>query len=52
MISVSQTGEICLDILKAEWSPVWTLAAACLAVQALLSAPEASSPLNVDAGME
>ncbi|KAK4047789.1 E2 ubiquitin-protein ligase peroxin 4 [Microbotryomycetes sp. JL201] len=43
------TGEICLDVLKAEWSPVWTLAASCRAVQALLAAPEPSSPLNVDA---
>lgn len=46
----SQTGEICLDVLKDQWSPVWTLASACLAVQALLAAPEPSSPLNVDAG--
>ncbi|SCV67291.1 BQ2448_5937 [Microbotryum intermedium] len=44
-----KTGEICLDVLKNEWSPVWTLASACLAVQALLAAPEPSSPLNVDA---
>ncbi|KAM0787183.1 hypothetical protein ACM66B_006429 [Microbotryomycetes sp. NB124-2] len=44
-----RTGEICLDVLKAEWSPVWTLAASCRAVQALLAAPEPSSPLNVDA---
>ncbi|SCZ96426.1 BZ3500_MvSof-1268-A1-R1_Chr8-2g10186 [Microbotryum saponariae] len=45
----SQTGEICLDVLKTEWSPVWTLTSACLAVQALLAVPEPSSPLNVDA---
>ncbi|KAL8281216.1 hypothetical protein RQP46_006250 [Phenoliferia psychrophenolica] len=44
-----KTGEICLDVLKDQWSPVWTLAAACLAVQSLLAAPEPSSPLNVDA---
>ncbi|GAA95274.1 uncharacterized protein L969DRAFT_70630 [Mixia osmundae IAM 14324] len=44
-----KTGEICLDVLQSEWSPAWTLASACTAVQALLACPEPSSPLNVDA---
>lgn len=44
------TLEICLDILKAEWSPAWGLSSACRAVLALLSDPDASSPLNCDAG--
>lgn len=48
--SAWQTGEICLDILKKEWSPAWSLQAACRAVTALLSAPDADSPLNCDAG--
>jgi len=39
-----------LDILKKEWSPAWGLLAACRAVLALLSDPDASSPLNCDAG--
>lgn len=47
----SQTGEICLDILKEDaWTPAWTIQSVCRAVIALLSSPEANSPLNCDAG--
>ena len=45
-----KTGEICLDILKKEWSPAWGIQASCRAILALLSDPDASSPLNCDAG--
>jgi peroxin-4 len=45
-----QTGEVCLDLLKTAWSPVWTLQSACLAVAVLLTQPEPDSPLNCDAG--
>lgn len=45
-----KTGEICLDVLKDNWSPVFGLEAACRNVLLLLSKPEPSSPLNCDAG--
>ncbi|CBJ32389.1 conserved unknown protein [Ectocarpus siliculosus] len=44
------TGEICLNILKKDWSPAWSLQGACRAILALLAHPEADSPLNCDAG--
>ncbi|KAL4472949.1 hypothetical protein ABPG72_020643 [Tetrahymena utriculariae] len=45
-----ETGEICLNVVKEEWSPYWTLEALCRAVQQLMSNPNADSPLNCDAG--
>eukprot|EP00658_Telonema_sp_P-2_P031272 TRINITY_DN23444_c0_g1_i1.p2 TRINITY_DN23444_c0_g1~~TRINITY_DN23444_c0_g1_i1.p2 ORF type:complete len:174 (+),score=54.09 TRINITY_DN23444_c0_g1_i1:159-680(+) len=45
-----KTGEICLDILKSDWTPGWTLNTVCRAIITLLGACEASSPLNCDAG--
>jgi peroxin-4 len=45
-----KTGEVCLDILKTNWTPAWTLLSVCQAVLAMLSDPNADSPLNCDAG--
>ncbi|KAJ7957201.1 putative Ubiquitin-conjugating enzyme E2 [Quillaja saponaria] len=40
----SQSGAICLDILKDQWSPALTLKTALVSVQALLSAPQPDDP--------
>ncbi len=48
----SQTGAICLDILKDKWSPALTIKTALLSLQALLSAPEPDDPQDAQvAGM-
>eukprot|EP01100_Stratorugosa_tubuloviscum_P001538 TRINITY_DN1345_c0_g1_i1.p1 TRINITY_DN1345_c0_g1~~TRINITY_DN1345_c0_g1_i1.p1 ORF type:complete len:156 (+),score=58.36 TRINITY_DN1345_c0_g1_i1:132-599(+) len=45
-----KNGEICLDLLSSAWSSAYTLQSVCRAIILLLSQPEASSPLNCDAG--
>ncbi|KAI8583068.1 hypothetical protein K450DRAFT_224063 [Umbelopsis ramanniana AG] len=40
----SQTGAICLDILKDKWTPVLTLKSALISLQSLLSTPEPDDP--------
>lgn len=40
----SQTGAICLDILKDEWSPALTIRTGLISLQALLCAPEPDDP--------
>lgn len=40
----SQTGAICLDILKDQWSPALTMKTALLSLQALMCSPEPSDP--------
>jgi ubiquitin-conjugating enzyme (huntingtin interacting protein 2) len=44
----SQTGAICLDILKDQWSPALTIKTALLSLQALLCAPEPSDPQDAE----
>lgn len=45
-----KSGEVCLDILKSDWSPAWGIGTVCRAIVALLASPNAESPLNCDAG--
>lgn len=40
----SQTGAICLDILKDEWSPALTIRTALISLQALMCSPEPDDP--------
>lgn len=44
----SQTGAICLDILKDQWSPALTVKTAMLSLQALLCSPEPSDPQDAE----
>lgn len=45
-----QTGEICLEVFKENWTPSWTLESIIRAILFLLSNPNPDSPLNCDAG--
>ncbi|KFX90961.1 hypothetical protein O988_07964, partial [Pseudogymnoascus sp. VKM F-3808] len=43
-----ETGEVCLDLLKDNWSPAYTLEKTVEAVAHMLANPGVDSPLNVD----
>ena len=41
-----ETGQICLDILKDKWSPMYDVRTILLSIQSLLGEPNNESPLN------
>lgn len=42
-------GQICLDILQNQWSPIYDIAAILTSIQSLLSDPNPASPANSEA---
>ena len=44
----SQSGAICLDILKDAWSPVLTLKSTLISLQSLLCSPEPNDPQDAE----
>ncbi len=42
-------GQICLDILQNQWSPIYDIAAILTSIQSLLTDPNPNSPANVEA---
>ncbi|KAL0228400.1 hypothetical protein RCL1_004543 [Eukaryota sp. TZLM3-RCL] len=49
--NVDTAGNICLDILKEEWSAAYDVRSILLSIQSLLSSPNVNSPLNNEAAL-
>ncbi|KAL8443942.1 hypothetical protein Emed_006485 [Eimeria media] len=47
--AVYNDGNICLDILQTQWSPIYDISAILTSIQSLLSDPNPSSPANQEA---
>jgi ubiquitin-conjugating enzyme E2 D/E len=48
--NISESGGVCIDILKSQWSPVLDIRKIMISICSLLSDPNPSSPLNGTAG--
>ena len=44
--NISKSGEICINVLKKDWSPILTIKKILLAITALLSNPNPDDPLE------
>ncbi|VDL18923.1 unnamed protein product [Hymenolepis diminuta] len=47
--NIDHQGNICLDILKTEWSALYTVKTILLSIRSLLNEPNNKSPLNGEA---
>lgn len=47
--NIYASGQICLDILQNQWSPIYDIAAILTSIQSLLTDPNPASPANVEA---
>jgi ubiquitin-conjugating enzyme E2 D/E len=50
--NVGGSGNICLDILKEQWTPALKLSAVLLSISSLLADPNPASALNSEAGRQ
>jgi len=46
--NINAIGQICLDILKDQWSPILTTSKVLLSICSLLSEPNAEDPLEIE----
>lgn len=47
--NIYKDGNICLDILSTNWSPIYDVSSILTSIQSLLSDPNPNSPANAEA---